>query len=141
MPYKVDSKNCYNILIIWTSSGHFLTPIGNQCCFLYLLTTHHQYSIHFITFKLIDIETFSTRQALLCSLFSFQAHKTWNGLACQRIVTILSLQSTCNLHSNHLRRWIGPIHVQYKSVQCAFCGDANNLNQCTFTYFRHVDRP
>ena len=40
------------------------------------------------------------------------------------------IQSTCNLHSNYLRRWIGSICIQFKSIQCAFRVDTINLNQC-----------
>ena len=36
------------------------------------------------------------------------------------------IQSTCNSHSNHLRRWIGLIHIQCESIQCAFHVDAMN---------------
>ena len=53
------------------------------------------------------------------------------------------VQSTCNSHSNHLRRWIGLIRIQCESVQCAFRVDAINSHQCAFNahYFCRVDRP
>ena len=46
------------------------------------------------------------------------------------------IQSTSNSHSNHLRRWIGLIHIECESVQCAFHVDAINAH-----YFCCVDRP
>ena len=49
------------------------------------------------------------------------------------IVTKLShkfIQSTGNLHSNHLQRWTGSIHIQCESVQYTFFVDVINGNQC-----------
>ena len=90
------------------------------------------------------IEMFSSRQ-MVFSLFSFHTHKTWKGLTCYFVTTLSHnlIQFTCNLLSNHLQRWIGSIHIQCESVQCAFHVDAINLNQFTFNahYFCCVDRP
>ena len=99
----------------------FLAPIGNYSCVLYTSTTHHLYSV---TFKLIDIETFSSRQTLLCSLFGIHAHKTRNGLVCRWVVI--------NYHVSYSNPLVIRIQITCEGGLAQFAFSANLFNERSF---------
>ena len=101
MPHNVDGKNWYNILIVWTHSGQIPGHKGQ----LELFSTLQLPAI----FKLIDTEMFSRRQTVLCFLSGFMhtRHMEWAYVLIDYDKIII--ESTCNLHSNLLRTWIGSI--------------------------------
>ena len=135
MPYKVDGKNCYSILIIWTSSGYF--PDSNWQLELFPLHSNYLPSSYIVSalwplnWLILKCSLADRLCCVLCSVFRHTRHEIGscaNGL-------------WQNYHSNSLA-----IRVQTTSVGALaqftfsanlftvyiFHGDAINSNQYTF---------